>query len=180
MLSYIGVRMVKHFRPQHSDSFIEVTVQTIDDLGKVQTITGLLQTSTDSLESQQFMNCLNDLNFFNSSYASAVDACYDNAMSYARKTNSSFSEVLHKMRRSLGEMKDNHEFYQEVYGLLQANTTINFDSAWQVHFKRPSKIDLEYKPVLERHYNNTTDIKRSLDNTSKLLKRLDSINNKSQ
>jgi hypothetical protein len=178
MIIILVSRFGRHIQPRHSDDIIKVVIETVDDLGKVQTIRGLLRENTDSLESIRFLKCLNKLNFFKSSYSEDIDTCYEKAMEEANINSSSFSEVLFKMKRPLYEMKDNHRFNIGLINLIQDGHYVKFDSAWTAHFKRPSQIDLKYKPLLKEKFESQVEIKRSLDSSLILIKEIKSLRNK--
>jgi hypothetical protein len=178
MISILAARFGKSISPRRSYDIIEVVTETVDDLGKVQSITDLLKTNTDSLEGAEFLQCLNSLSFLNSSYSSGVDHCYERALDESNKNNSRFSEVLFKMKKPLGEMKDNHLFNLRLINSIQDGYRVKFDSAWKAHFKKPSQIDLEYKSVLRKIFETRVETKRSLDSLSNRLKEVESLINK--
>lgn len=171
-ISIIVVRFGKHLSPRQTENIFEFTVETISDLGKVETLVNILDNKTDSLESISFLNCLNSLNFFNSSFSSEVDNCYDNAITKANINNSPFIEVLLKMENRLYEMKDNHFFNMSLDKLIRDRKYVNFDSIWNLHFDNPSTIDIQYKKLLLKYYQNSVATQKSLDSTYKLLNKI--------
>ncbi len=175
LTSIFLVRFGKHIKPRQADHMIEVVVESMDDLGKMNTILETLSVSSDSLERIAFSKCTQKSNILRKNYIDEIDRCYDQALKTSAQNNSTFGEVLIRMKRSIDEIKDNHVFLMEIQEISLRNTAVDFDSIWNAHFIKPSKIDLGYKEVLQSYFQNRVAIQESLRSSEELFKTIEEI-----
>jgi hypothetical protein len=176
-MAIIGVRMGKSIGTKRSPDIIEIVVETIDDLGKIQNITDLLSKRPDSLETVTFVQCMDRLIFLSPSYPSGVEDCYNQALDGLNNIGSAYYEILLKLKEPLDEMKDNHYFIIGLNKIAGAGRIIDYDSAWSAHHKKPSQLDMAYKPLLRNLFEARVETMKYLDGTERRFKEIESLMN---
>ena len=169
------LRFGKYLKPRQAENIFEVLVETVDDMGKIKTISSGFSTTVDSLAFEKLSQCLNNFNFFSKSYPLKLENCYSEALNKANKNDPKFAEILIKLKTSLDEILDNHYFFIGIDTLLLESKYVDFDSEWVVHFSKPSTIDMKYKQVLFNVYESKSETRKLLDSTDERFKELEKI-----